>query len=116
MSETEKQARSTATFDDRPHDDLQSGGRLDVFTDERRRRVVAYLAESDGPVSFDEVVVAVAAAENGCAPDSLDESERKPVAIALHHAHLPKLVHEGYVRATEEGLRLAVDETTPPSL
>lgn len=111
MSEIEKQAGFGAVMPDRSHTDAQAGGRLDVFSDGRRRRAIAYLAECDAPVSFDELVVAIAASETETTPDALDESATKPVAIALHHAHLPKLLHEGFVRATSDGLTLDVDES-----
>lgn len=110
MSETENQAGVETATADQPRDDLRPGGRVDVFSSGRRRRAVAYLAERDGPASFDELVVAITAAETGTPPDALDESTTRPIAIALHHAHLPKLVHEGYVRAGDDGLRLTVDE------
>lgn len=111
MSEIEKLPGSAAETVDRSRNDLRSGGRLDVFREGRRRRVVAYLAECDGPASFDELVVALTAAETGTPPDALDETATRPVAISLHHAHLPKLVHEGYVRARTDGLELTVDES-----
>ena len=116
MSKTEKHAGVATPTVDQPRDDLKPSGRLDVFTDDRRTRVVAYLAECDAPASFDELVLAIAAAESGTPPELLDESTTKPVAIALHHAHLPKLVQEGYVRAGDDGLRLTVDESVLASL
>ncbi|MFD1514952.1 DUF7344 domain-containing protein [Halomarina rubra] len=116
MSEIEKHAGVPAAPVSPLSSETESGGRLDVFADGRRRRALAYLAECDAPVSFDELVVAIAASETQSAPDTLAEDATKPVAIALHHVHLPKLLHEGYVRADADGLVLDVEETALDAL
>lgn len=116
MSEIENQAGVATTATDHLRTEAQTGGRLDVFSDARRRRVLVYLAETDAPVSLDELVVTIAASEAECAPHALDEAATKRVAIALHHVHFPKLLQEGYVRAAEGGLTLTVDESALDSL
>lgn len=70
---------------------------LDVFyrslADRRRRFVLSYLVDTDGrSVAFEELVDAAVRAEtDSLAPD------RRSVAVALHHTHLPMLADRGLV-------------------
>lgn len=76
-------------------DEATIDGCFDALASRRRRQVLAYLeGEGSDEVSFDALVSAVVAAEPR--PDART-GHYEQVALALHHAHLPKLERAGLV-------------------
>ncbi len=65
---------------------------FEVLADSHRRRVLAYLADTDDDVAaFSELIEHVA-------DDSAGEStDNERLAVSLHHTHLPKLADAGVV-------------------
>lgn len=91
------------------------GDVMDALAHPRRRATMAALADREPPVPLDELAAAVVAAEargpdagdpttdGGWVPDAgaarragFDDPERE-VAVALYHAHLPRLDDAGVV-------------------
>ncbi|WP_227357635.1 DUF7344 domain-containing protein [Haladaptatus salinisoli] len=64
----------------------------------RRRGVLRYLKENDGPVEMRDLAEQVAAWENNTTLQALTSDERQRVYIALYQSHLPKLDKEGIIR------------------
>jgi hypothetical protein len=62
-----------------------------LLKDERRRLVLAYLGQQDGPVSMDELVEYVATFESDEAVSQLDAADRKRIYVDLYQAHLPMM-------------------------
>jgi DNA-binding transcriptional ArsR family regulator len=68
----------------------------------RRRQVLAYLSDRDGPVDLDDVILQVAAWENDTSVDAVSESERKRIYVSLYQTHMPKLDDAGLVEYDDE--------------
>lgn len=68
----------------------------------RRRQVLAYLSDRDGPVDLDDVILQVAAWENDTSVDAVSESERKRIYVSLYQTHVPKLDDAGLVEYDED--------------
>jgi len=65
---------------------------FEVLADEHRRRVLAYLADTDdGVAAFSELIEHVAADSTG------ESTDKERVAVSLHHSHLPKLADASLV-------------------
>jgi hypothetical protein len=64
---------------------------------QRRRDVLRYLKDNDGPVEMRTLAEQVAAWENDTTVAALTSDERQRVYIALYQSHLPKLAEEGII-------------------
>lgn len=71
---------------------------FDALSNDRRRVVLAALAEEPGPVEVPEVSRTVAAREAGTSRETVPEERIGRVHLSLRHAHLPKLDAAGLVR------------------
>lgn len=68
-----------------------------------RRRLLCNLLRERGTWSIDDLATAIAAREHDVPADVLDDERRDRVYVALHHAHVPKLVDCGVVTLDESG-------------
>ncbi len=75
----------------------------------RRRDVLRYLRDAEGPVRLRELAEQVAAWEQGTTVDELRSDERQRVYISLYQSHLPKLDNHGIVEYDKD--RGRVDST-----
>ncbi|WP_394742242.1 DUF7344 domain-containing protein [Natronococcus roseus] len=81
----------------------ETGATFDLLANRRRRLVLRRLAESDAPVSVDDLVDHVVLAEDGSESRSVASvgdvviGTRRRVRFSLHHVHLPKLVETNVV-------------------
>lgn len=64
---------------------------LESVADSTRRDTLAVLCEEPEPVSVRELATAVAALQTGRPFTDVTHADRKPIAVALVHVHLPKL-------------------------
>lgn len=64
---------------------------FEILKNRRRRCVLQYLNETDGPVSLSELAEQIAAWENGKDVRQITSSERKRVYVGLYQCHLPKM-------------------------
>ncbi len=91
---TETPTASTPAADER---DDQSAEPLsldlvfEVLKNERRRRVLKFLADKDETVSLSDLAEHIAAIENGKSEAALSSQERKRVYVGLYQCHLPKM-------------------------
>lgn len=72
---------------------------LDVFSSDRRRYTLEYLADhqSGDTVTTSDLAEFVAAREHECAVGEVTSDQRSRVYISGHQQHLPKLDRLGYV-------------------
>lgn len=68
-----------------------------VLQNGRRRRVLQYLADTDGSIDMREVAEQVAAWEHDTTIQQLTSDQRQRVYIALYQSHLPKLADFGLI-------------------
>lgn len=68
-----------------------------LLQNERRRLVLRYLAETDGPVELREMSDQVTAWEYGTTVQQITSDQRQRIYIALYQSHLPKLADFGLV-------------------
>lgn len=75
--------------------DARSARQLDrlftVLANTRRRTVLSVLAQGPETVDVAELARLVTAAETGCQPTGVAESECDHVRVSLHHSHLPSM-------------------------
>lgn len=68
-----------------------------LLQNERRRRVLRYLSDTDGAVEMRDIAEQIAAWEHETTVQQLSSQERQRVYIALYQTHLPKLADAGMV-------------------
>lgn len=68
-----------------------------VLQNERRRRVLQYLEDTDGTVEMRDIAEQIAAWENDTTVENLYSDQRQRVYIALYQSHLPKLDDLGVI-------------------
>lgn len=68
--------------------DLSDDEQLQLLSNERRRAVLAVLAEAEVPLTVDEIAPAVERRVPG-------NPHRRTVRVSLHHVHLPMLADLG---------------------
>ncbi len=102
--ETERTAAVTATStdDSDTHPRLSKDDLFHLLQNERRRRVLEFLQDTDGAVDMREIAEQVAAWENETTVAALDSNERQRVYIALYQSHLPKLDGAGVLSYNQE--------------
>jgi len=102
MSQTQT-AENTASEDvlsnignDEP-DELEADDIYHLLQNERRRSVLRYMKDVEGPARMRDVAEQVAAWEYDTTVEELTSQERQRVYIALYQAHLPKLDKNGVI-------------------
>ena len=68
-----------------------------ILQNERRRRVLQYLAETEGPVQMPDIAEQIAAVEHDTTVHQLTSTQRQRVYIALYQSYLPKLADFGLI-------------------
>ena len=94
-----------AAADEPDADDAEDGDEFglspdlafDLLKNERRRRVLHYLADDDGQVTLGDLAEHIAALENDTTVQALTSTERKRVYVGLYQVHLPKMDDAGVV-------------------
>lgn len=69
----------------------------DLLDSRRRCHLLAQLTASDGEALVEDLVAAVGAAENNCAPSELEEPTLSEVRKEVFERHVPKLTAIGVV-------------------
>lgn len=70
---------------------------FDLLSSSRRRYVLQYLSQHEGPVAFSELANELAAWENDTDVEDITERQRKRVYVSLYQTHIPKLEEAGIV-------------------
>jgi hypothetical protein len=82
---------------DREAEPLAESRIFDLLANRRRRHVLAFLQETDGRATLENLVDHVAARENGVSTAELTSEQRRRVHVSLTQSHLPKLDDFGVV-------------------
>lgn len=77
--------------------DLSRDDLFSMLRNERRREVIHYLREHEGPVDLRDLSEHIAAIENDCEPAAVTYKQRKRVQTALYQMHLPKLADRNII-------------------
>lgn len=81
---------------------------FDILSNARRRFILSYLSQTEGPVQLRELADEVARWETGS--ESLSRKERKRVYVSLYQTHIPRLEDAGVIDYdSESGLVQLVD-------
>lgn len=75
---------------------------FELLTRERRRFVLYYLRERDGPVSVKELATTIEAWEDGSEPPALPDDRYRDILLTLKHEHLPKAAEVEFVQYDPE--------------
>lgn len=78
-------------------DDLEMDTVMDLLGNARRRRIIYLLDKWGGDADLDDLAGEIAATEQGTAPESVAQEDRRRVYISLYQNHLPKLDSHGIV-------------------
>ena len=101
--ETQRQSAGTveeASPDSRTEDSDEGSGQVadleldqvfEILKNQRRRVVLRYLNEHDGPIDLGELAEHVAAVENDVSVSAISSDQRKRVYVGLYQCHLPKM-------------------------
>lgn len=82
---------------DGPGEQLDQDDVFHILQCRRRRLVLKYMQERDGPADMRDVTERIAAVENDTTVAQLRSQERQRVYIALYQSHLPKMDRDGVV-------------------
>lgn len=77
--------------------DLEMDAVMDLLGNARRRRIIYLLDKWGGEADLDDLAASIAATEQGVAPESVTQDDRRRVYISLYQNHLPKLDSHGIV-------------------
>ncbi|WP_433630397.1 DUF7344 domain-containing protein [Halomicrococcus sp. NG-SE-24] len=98
MSRTESEVRTGVATEKRDKSrDLTADQAYHLLQNQRRRNVLRYLRDADGPVEMRDVAEQVAAWENNTTVTALSSDARQRTYIPLYQSHLPKLDEEGVI-------------------
>lgn len=70
---------------------------FDILSSSRRRYVLYYLRQAEGPVELTALADHVAAWENQTEIENLTDREKKRVYVSIYQTHIPKLDQAGVV-------------------
>ncbi len=90
-TETPTPETAPVETDAQPAEPLSLDLVFEVLKNERRRRVLKYLCETDETVSLSDLAEHIAAIENDKPETALSSQERKRVYVGLYQCHLPKM-------------------------
>ena len=100
MMSTANAGEAPADEEAEPEAEEQTLSKDDMFhilQNERRRRVLEYLAGKEGPEDMRDIAEQVAAWEHDTTVQALSSDQRQRVYIALYQSHLPKLADFGLI-------------------
>ncbi|WP_202614586.1 DUF7344 domain-containing protein [Halostella litorea] len=83
---------------------------FEILKNERRRFVLKYFEDHEGPVALGDLAEHVAAKENGKPERELTSGERKRVYVGLYQCHLPKMDDAGIVEFNRNRGRIELGE------
>lgn len=101
MSSTHDEA-TTLTETDSPDERLDRDDVFHILQCRRRRLVLKYLQDHDGPADMRDVTERIAAIENDTTVAQLRSQERQRVYIALYQSHLPKMDRDGIINYQQD--------------
>lgn len=77
--------------------ELTLDGLLEVAKNERRRRILQYLAAADGAVAIGDLAEHLARLEYDCPDGGPTSTQRKRMYVGIYQGHLPKMNEMGVV-------------------
>lgn len=83
---------------------------FEILKNERRRFVLKYFEDREGPVALGDLAEHVAAKENDKPERELTSGERKRVYVGLYQCHLPKMNDAGIVDFNRNRGRIELGE------
>ncbi len=75
---------------------------FDILSNARRRYVLYYLREANGPVELGELANELAAWENETTTEELTQQQRKRVYVSLYQTHIQKLAEADIVEYDQD--------------
>lgn len=109
MSSTHEES-TLLTETEAPNERLDRDDVFHILQCRRRRLVLKYLQEHDGPADMRDITERIAAVENDTTVAQLRSQERQRVYIALYQSHLPKMDRDGIINYQQDR---GVVERTP---
>ncbi len=94
---TQHDESTLLTETETPDEPLDRDDVFHILQCRRRRLVLKYLQEHDGPADMRDVTERIAAVENDTTVAQLRSQERQRVYIALYQSHLPKMDRAGII-------------------
>ena len=76
---------------ERPPEELELDDAFNILSNSRRRYILYYLYNKEGPATIDQLAGQIAAWENEIPVEELDDTARRRVYVSLYQTHLPKL-------------------------
>lgn len=109
---TAEQSNETATVqgEESEPESLPVDVIFEVLKNERRRRVIQFLRDNEGPATLGTVAEHIAALENDKDVSAISYAERKRVYVGLYQCHLPKMDDMGVVNFNRARGRLELTE------
>lgn len=75
---------------------------FEILSNSRRRFMLSYLNEHDGPVHLMDLANEIAAWENDTTVDELTDKQSKRVYVSVYQTHVPKLVSTDLIEYDSE--------------
>lgn len=86
-------------------DEMSAPSKDEIFRllqESRRRDVIAYLLDTDGPIKMGDLVEVISAKEHDATVEELTSTQRQRVYVPLYQEHLPKLDTKGFIEYNQQ--------------
>lgn len=100
---------SLDTVPDEPRQSLEKSEIHDILRNDRRRRIIQYLRETDHIVTVNDLSERIASIESGESP--APRNVRKSVYVSLHQTHLPKLDEWDVIEYDDQSKEVVLQDT-----
>lgn len=90
-------------------EDITADGLFEVISNDRRRRVLGFLASRGSSTRLDVLADHLAAWEDGETTATVSENRRKRAYVSLYQVHLPKLDERGYISYDDEAGDISIE-------
>lgn len=98
---------------DTDSDDRSVDTVFDVLAHQRRRYVLAILADDDRSIAVADLAEDIAVLESDEVPAEIPKETIQAISTSLYHRHLPKLVDAGFVEYDDHDLARISAPTEP---
>lgn len=85
---------------------------FDLLSNARRRFILSYLQQADGPVDIFELAREIGAVENGIEVDEVTDKQEKRVYVSIYQTHIPKLESAGLIEYDGDSGTLRLSDRT----
>lgn len=85
---------------------------FDLLSNARRRFILSYLQQADGPVDIFELATEIGAVENDIPVEEVSDKQEKRLYVSIYQTHIPKLESAGLIEYDSDSGKLRLLDRT----